>query len=318
MEEIYNQYLQYDFNNSEEFKDFKEKFPLEPNETVEEHQKRFYKSHICRDFDLNYRPSNSSNSNINNQRNFSFNSNQRNNVNHNIPNNNNQRNNNLSNSPPLLEIIDFGLIGLTVITLFISKNNYLVELMVYFLYRLYFSSGLPRMNLEYLKIIIHQNNFNYFILSLVLWQTETYNLYIIMPLIYHTLFYLIKGTNKYLKFYLFDKIIGYNDTLNNLILYFEIFNILTAIIGVFLGLNKFYFIFIYLQYIKFRYYASNEISEKINRIRVKLEIMRNNSNNPFLRGLASFIQKVGTIISNGFIGGNVMIANGGFIACNIF
>ena len=53
MEEKYNQYLQYDFNNSEEYKDFIEKFPLEPNESIEEHHKRFYKSHICRDFDSN-------------------------------------------------------------------------------------------------------------------------------------------------------------------------------------------------------------------------------------------------------------------------
>ena len=107
MEEIYKNYLQYDFDNSEEFKDFKEKFPLEPNETIEDHKKRFYKSHICRDFDVNYRPqaSNINNNNSNNRRNNTH---------------NNQRNNNLSNIPPLFEVIDFGLLGLSLFTLPVS------------------------------------------------------------------------------------------------------------------------------------------------------------------------------------------------------
>jgi hypothetical protein len=306
MEEIYNQYLQYDFNNSEEFKDFKEKFPLEPNETIEEHKKRFYKSYICRDFDINYRPPQPRNIN-NNQRN-------------NIPNrvNNNRINNNISHSPPLLEIVDLGMIGLSLITLLFSIKSYLFELIIYFLYRLFFSTVSPRFNLEYLKTIIHHNNFNYFVLSLVLWITQTYNILIIMPMTIFTSLYLIRGFNKYLKYHLFDKILIYNSNINNFIFYFEIFNLISPIIGFFLGLNRFYFIFVYLQYIKFRYYASNEIREKISGIRVKLEIIRSNSNNPFIKGLISFIQKMGNAISNGFVGGNVMMVNGGFIACNIF
>ena len=113
MEEKYNQYLQYDFNNSEEYKDFVEKFPLEPNESIEEHHKRFYKSHICRDFDSNYIPPPQS-SNMHN--NFQRNNNNSNRVNH-------YQNNN--NMPPLLEIIDFGSIGLFIINDFIIINQLL-------------------------------------------------------------------------------------------------------------------------------------------------------------------------------------------------
>ena len=314
MEVIYNQYLQYDFNNSEEYKEFKEKFPLEPHESNEEHQKRFYKSHICRDFDINYRPPQSSNINNNN------NNNQSNNNNSNRANNYNQRNNNnnFSHSPPFFEIIDFGIIGLSLITLLISKNYYLIDLIIYFLYRLYFSSGWPRFNLDYLKTIIHHNNFNYFILSLVLWITRTYNFLIILPMTIYTSLYLIRGINKYLKFSIFNTVIRYNSYINNLILYFEIVNLISPIIGLFLGLNRFYFILVYLQYIKFRYYASDKIREKINEIRVQLEIIRSNSNNPVLRGLATIVQKIGSAVSNGFVGGNVVMINGGIMACNIF
>jgi hypothetical protein len=306
MEEKYNQYLQYDFNNSEEYKDFIEKFPLEPNESIEEHHKRFYKSHICRDFDSNYIPPPQS-SNMHN--NFQRNNNNSNRVNH-FQNNNNM--------PPLLEIIDFGLIGLSLMTLLLSINYYLFEVMIYFIYRLYISTGLPRFNLDYLKIIIHQNNFSYFILSLVLWITKTYNLLILSPLTAYISLYLIRGLNKYLKNFIFDAIISYNRQINDWILYFEIFNLISPIIGLFLGYNKFYFIFVYLQYIKFRYYASSEFKEKINAIRVQLEIIRSNSNNPLLRGIASIIQKIGNAMSNGFVGGNAVIFNGGFVACNIF
>jgi hypothetical protein len=308
MEEIYNQYLQYDFQNSEEYIDFKEKFPLEPNETIEEHQKRFYKSHICHEFDMNYRPPQSRN----------INNNQRSNNEH-RPNINNQRNNNnRSHSPPLLEIIDYGYLGLSLITLLISKQFYTLEIMIYFMYRMYFATGWPRFNIDYLKTIVHNNNFNFFILSLVLWITQTNNILIILPMTINTSLYLLKGLNKYSKHYILEKIISFHRYINTFVIYFEIFNIISPIIGIFLGLNKFYFILVYLQYIKFRYYASSEIRDKINEIRVKLEIMRTNSNNPIIRGFASFIQKIGNAVSSGFVGGNVVMINGGIMACNIF
>lgn len=307
MEEIYNQYLQYDFNNSEEFKDFKEKFPLEPNETIEDHKKRFYKSHICRDFDINYRPPQRRNLN--------------NNQNNNIPNrinNNRINNNNISHSPPLLEIVDLGMIGLSLITLLLSIKYYLFELIIYFLYRLYFAIGWPRFNLDYLTTLVHNNNFNFLVLSLVSWITQIKNILIVLPMTIYTSLYLIRGINKYFKHFILEKIISYDSNINSFIFYFEICNLISPIIGFILGTNRFYFILVYLQYIKFRYYASNEIREKINEIRVKLEIIRTNSNNPILRGLANIIQKIGTALSNGFVGGNVVMVNGGVMACNIF
>ena len=110
MEEIYKQFLQYDFNNSDQYKEFKDKFPLEHNETIEDHHKRFYKSHICREFDINYKPPQSSNTN---------------NHNSNARNSNAQRNHSpTTNKPPLLEIIDFGILGLSFLTLPLSLSNY--------------------------------------------------------------------------------------------------------------------------------------------------------------------------------------------------
>lgn len=304
MEEIYKQFLQYDFNNSDEYKEFKDKFPLDQNETIEDHHKRFYKSHICRDFDVNYKSPQSSNTN--NQNSHSRNCNTHRN---NIP---------TINKPPLLEIIDFGILGLSFLTLIVSLSNYLFILIIYFIYRLSFSVGIPSFNLDYLKSIIHQNYFSYLILSLILWVTHTKNLLFVVPLIINTGFYLIKGINKYIKSNICDKIITFNSIINDWGLYIEICNLISPIIGLFHGTNRFYFIFIYLQYIKFRYYASEEIRDKINAIRVQLEVTRTNSNNPLLRGLASIVQKVGNTLSQSFFGGNVVMFNGGFVACNIF
>ena len=100
--------------------------------------------------------------------------------------------------------------------------------------------------------------------------------------------------------------------------YLEIINIFFVLMGIFAGLNRFYFIFIYIQYIKFRYYASADIREKINNIRVQLEIARTSSNIHFIRTLAEIAQKIGNAFASGFAGGNFVMVNGGVMACNIF
>ena len=299
MKEKYDEYLKYDFNNSEEYKDFNDKFPKEINESLENYKKRFYKSHICHDFDINYSPPVQSNNNINQNR--------------------NRRNNQINNNPPVLEIIDLGIIGLSVLSFPFSYNYYSFLLMIYFLYRLIASTGYPRFNLDYLKIIIHNNNFNLFIFSFITWITKTKNIFIFIPVLLHTSIYFIKSINKYVRNNYLDPIINISTKIKDFYQYMEIFNLLSAIIGFFFGLNRFYFIFIYLQYIKFRYYANADIREKINNLRVQLEYVRTNENIPMIyRKLAEIAQKIGSLFANGFAGGNVVMINGGVMACNIF
>ena len=292
MREKYNEYLNYDFDNSEEYKDFNDKFPKEMNESLENYKKRFYKSYICHDFDINYSPPFSPNVN--------------------------RRNNRINNSPPLLEIIDFGIIGLSILTLPFSYRYYSLILLFYFLYRMMLATGMPKFNLAYLKVIIHNNNFNLFILCFILWISKNGNVFLLLPILLHTGIYLIKGANKYTQKNYLDPIINISGKIKDFYQYMEIFNILAVLIGIFIGYNRFYFIFIYIQYIKFRYYASADIREKINNIRVQLEIVRTNSNNPFIRKLSEIAQKIGNAFANGFFGGNVVMFNGGFMACNIF
>ena len=293
MREKYNQYLNYDFNNSEQYKDFNDKFPKEMNESLENYKKRFYKSYICHDFDINYSPP-AEQPNIN------------------------RRRNRINNSPPLLEIIDFGTIGLSMLTLPFSYKYYSLIMLLYFLYRVILATGAPKFNLEYLKLIIHNNNFNLFILNFVLWITSTKNIFILIPILVHTGLYLIKGLNKYTQKNYLDPIINISTKIKDVNQYLEIFNIFLTLIGAFMGYNRFYFLFIYIQYIKFRYHASADIREKINNIRVQLEIARTSSNIPFIRKLAEIAQKIGNAFSNGFFGGNFVMVNGGVMACNIF
>ena len=293
MQDKYNEYLNYDFDNSEEYKDFNDKFPKEMNESLENYKKRFYKSYICHDFDIDYSPPSS------------------------FPNLN-QRRNRINNSPPLLEIIDFGIIGLSFTILPFSYNYYSLISMLYFLYRMILATGIPKFNLDYLKVIIHNNNFNLFILCFILWISKNKNIFLFVPILLHTGIYLIKGVNKYTQKNYLDPIINISSKIKDFYQYFEICNIFAVLIGIFMGYNKFYFIFIYIQYIKFRYYASADIREKINNIRIQLEIVRTNSNIPFIRKLAEIAQKIGNAFANGFFGGNVVMYNGGFMACNIF
>ena len=295
MKDKYNDYLNYDFNNSEVYKDFNDKFPKEANESLDNYKKRFYKSYICHDFDINYSPPPPPASP---------------NINH--------RRNQINNTPPLLEIIDLGIIGLSVLTLPFSYKYYSLIMMFYFIYRVILATGRPRFNLDYLKQIIHNNNFNLFILNFILWITNSKNIFICIPILLHTLIYLLKGINKYTQQKYLDPVINISAKIKDFYQYFEIINIFSALIGLFLRYNKFYFIFIYIQYIKFRYYANADIREKINNIRVQLEIARTSSNVPVVRSIASILQKIGNAVSSSFFGGNIMMFNGGMIACNIF
>ena len=125
--------------------------------------------------------------------------------------------------------------------------------MTYFIYRVLISTGVPRFNLDYLKVIIHNNNFNLFIFSFMLWITRTKNIFVFCPVLIHTALYFIKSINKYVRNNYLDPIVNLSTKIKDFYQYFEIFNLFSTIIGIFFGLNKFYFIFIYLQYIKFRY-----------------------------------------------------------------
>lgn len=293
MREKYNEYLNYDFNNSEQFKDFNDNFPREMNESMESYKKRFYKSYICHDFDLNYSPP---------------------------PSNINHRRNRINSNPPLLEIIDFGIIGLSILTIPFSYHYYSFLMMLYFIYRVISATGIPKFSLDYLKQIIHNNNFNLFVFNFIIWITSTKNIFIFIPILLHTGIYLIKGLNKYTEKNYLDPIVNLQTKIKDVYQYMEIFNIFAVLIGIFVGYNRFYFLFVYIQYIKFRYYASADIREKINNIRVKLEIARTSSNIPFIRTIAEIAQKIGNAFANGFSGGNFMMINGGMrvMACNIF
>ena len=234
MRDKYNEYLNYDFDNSDQYKDFIDKFPKEMSESNEDYKKRFYKSYICHDFDINYSPPPES-------QNF------------------NRRHNRINTSPPALEIIDFSTISLSMLTIPFSYYYYSLLMMIYFLYRVILATGMPKFNLEYLKLIIHNNNFNLFIMNFVLWITSTKNIFVFIPILCHNCLYLIKGLNKYTQKNYLDPIVNSSTKIKDIYQYLEIFNIFAVLIGIFMGYNRFYFLFVYIQFIKFRYYASADI-----------------------------------------------------------
>ena len=144
-------------------------------------------------------------------------------------------------------------------------------------------------------------------------------IFLFIPILCHNCLYLIKGLNKYTQKNYLDPIVNSSTKIKDIYQYLEIFNIFAVLIGIFMGYNRFYFLFVYIQFIKFRYYASADIREKINNIRVQLEIARTSSNIHFIRTIAEIAQKIGNAFANGFSGGNfVMINGGGVMACNIF
>ncbi len=321
MEEIYKEYSNYDFSTSEQYKDFKEKFPPEPNESQDNHKKRFYKSYINHDFDVNYKPKNNNTSTRASQ---------------NTNNSNNNNNTNRVNSqrpisqikiPPILELIDYLLILLVIFPFIIFKLKYCVRLsFLYFIYRLYFAAGLPHFNLNYLTIIIHNTNFHYLVLCFVMWIMKKYRILIIMPIIIYISIYLIKGLNKYYPNKYFNIVINNDKSLNIFILVLEIFNSFFNILKYVLGYEKHFFksiVFIaaYIQYLKFRYYGSEDMRNVMNKIWDYIERVKNDNNrNDFLRKVADIILKVCHFINGIGANGNFNFAfvNGSIMFCNIF
>lgn len=307
MEQIYQEYLSYNFDSSEEYKDFKEKFPLQSNETLEEHRKKFYKSYINHDFDLNFKPTENHNHNFNNNQNNNHNNTQSHRNNHSLP--------------PTLECIDYSLIFFSVLTSILKVKNGLYILMIYFLYRIYFAAGFIRFNFEYLKNIIHNNNFGFLVLCLVMRLTKTYRLLIILPMLIHLIVYLINEVNKYFSNEILQKFIRKQKIFIEFALYLEITNSVLNFFRLILLKKGFFFFLLYIQYLKFRFYASQEIGNLMTRMGNIIEDLKR-SNNSFVSGAATFLQKVIQIIGKvgPFFGGgmNVAYVNGGVMFCNIF
>ena len=258
MDNKYMEFIRYDWNNSVEWKNYLENiFPSPPQNRILHYKKKFYKLKIDPDFDINYIPGqNNNNENQNN--------NQRNNQNQNneneMRNGNRNNNNNFNIDVDIMFIVIDIIISITsFLAFFIHLKTSINMLIGCLIYKLIKKEGKPKFEQQYLINIINNENFSYLILILLLFIDNSKNYFIVIPIIVYNLIDIINNINLIYKNNIFSKILAKKQFILKYSNILEI-NIISPIYGFFMNKNSFYFIFLYIQYLKFRVYVNQNIT----------------------------------------------------------
>ncbi|MCQ2820116.1 MAG: PER33/POM33 family protein, partial [archaeon] len=239
-------------------------------------------------------------------------------------NNRNQSNNNLniSDQDKFMSKIDLGLL-FSFIFLIVSHYNEFACIILggYFCYKLIVEKGFPRLDVEWITHSIEDENLHSLIFSVILLILSEHFFFFYIP---NLILFIIEvdlillrvyphlNQNKFLK-YIKDK----KKPLMSLRAIYEIFYFLYLIPGFFLGTNGIFIIIVYIQFLKFKYYASKYTKEFFTNINEWMNALKNDSNSPLLlKDVLQFIQNASSYLlncTNNFNAENVSIA-----VCNIF
>ena len=314
MDNKYMEFIRYDWNNSVEWKNYLENiFPSPPQNRILHYKKKFYKLKIDPDFDINYIPGqNNNNENQNN--------NQRNNQNQNneneMRNGNRNNNNNFNIDVDIMFIVIDIIISITsFLAFFIHLKTSINMLIGCLIYKLIKKEGKPKFEQQYLINIINNENFSYLILILLLFIDNSKNYFIAIPTIVYILIDIINNINLIYKNNIFSKILGKKQFILKYSNILEI-NIISPIYGFFMNKNSFYFIFLYIQYLKFRVYVNQNITNCLVQINNYLNNLKSSQNTPkILKNIVQFTQNLGNTIFN--LPNNIA-ANTNIAICSIF
>jgi hypothetical protein len=308
------EFIRYDWNNSVEWKNYLENiFPSPPQNRILHYKKKFYKLKIDPDFDINYIPGqNNNNENQNN--------NQRNNQNQNneneMRNGNRNNNNNFNIDVDIMFIVIDMIISITsFLAFFIHLKTSINMLIGCLIYKLIKKEGKPKFEQQYLINIINNENFSYLILILLLFIDNSKNYFIAIPTIVYILIDIINNINLIYKNNIFSKILAKKQFILKYSNILEI-NIISPIYGFFMNKNSFYFIFLYIQYLKFRVYVNQNITNCLVQINNYLNNLKSSQNTPkILKNIVQFTQNLGNTIFN--LPNNIA-ANTNIAICSIF
>ena len=287
MNESYNNFLNYNFEESQLWKDYlKRIYPQPPQNQIEYFKKEFYKNKIDNNFDVNFIP---------NKIKIPFN---------------------------FKELI--GKNGLELLFIF---YNYLLIFFylkafyffccVYFMLKCIEKEGMIKFTKEYLLKITKNYNFILINLSIIIMLDGSRNIFLAIIFILREFLYLLKIIKDVYKHQIILKIWEKREKLIQFCSNCEFYGFFSLIYGLFIGMNSFFFIIIYIQYLKFRYYCSPHMNQTIEFINNFLENIKNNQTTPdFIKNIIIFVKKVANFSVNNI--SNVMIGGGSVMICQIF
>ena len=281
MSESYNNYLNYNFEESQLWKDYLKRIYPQPAENqIEYFKKEFYKNKIDNNFDMNFNPN-------------KF---------------------NLLLGKNGLEIL---FIFYNYLLIFFYLKSFYFFVFVYFILKCIEKEGMFKLTKEYLLKITKNYDFSLIILSLIIMIDGSKNYFLVVIFILREFLYLLKIIkNVYLHQFIL-KIWEKREKLIQFCSYCEFYGFFSLIYGLFVGMNSFFFIIIYIQYLKFRYYCSEHMKKTIEIINNFLENVKNNQNCPdFIKNVINFSKNVANFSVNNI--SNVMIGGGSVMICQIF
>ena len=194
MESKYMEFIRYDWENSEEWKNYLENiFPPPPQSRILYYKKKFYKLKVDPNFDINYIPGNNNFNQRNNERN----------------NNNNNDNNNSGNV--VFIYTDIILSVTSFLSFFIHYPTSIKLLLGYYIHNLIKNEGVPKLNQQYFNKVINNESFSCLILLILLCIDNSHNIFIGIPILFNTFFSIFKESNVLFHNFIFSKIFSFKD-----------------------------------------------------------------------------------------------------------
>lgn len=261
MESKYNQFLNYNWEVNEHWKNyFNNIFPIPRGDKINYYKRKYYKLKVDPDFDINY--------NIV-QSNQSSNTFQRNHI-------------NPSQTPSIQMIVES--IFEVLFLLIFSFTDFSLKISIALLtIRIVSSIGFPKLTVDYLNaILFNSDDFLLIIYSFIL-MLENTTFFLYVPLSIYIQFKLLINVKKMdiERLRPFKKYINYIISINDYVFFyshlFQLFLGVLFIVGIFYGLNSIFYLIIYWQYIKFSHCVSASFQQTINNINSKINRIKENN-----------------------------------------
>lgn len=288
MEEKYKKFLEYNWENSQQWKDYyRDLFPTPPQSKLLKYKKKFYKLKIDPDFDISYTPPISheqspSNNNTNNPEDTLF-------ENYKIAQNLARpvKSNIILYFETIAMILFLLSVPLRIKTIFLAINVFIIRTM-----RLV---GLPRFEISYIQALIMNDAFHSLVYSLQI-LTDRFNYYLIVPICISVIVGLCENiSNSRLKKInrLKDEVQFINTNKEQLIQdrsYLELAIGFITIFGVFLKINSLLTPLIHWQLLRVRYGLNPYIKRSFLDLNKIINMFKDSKKCPFI--IKIIIQKI--------------------------
>lgn len=299
MQEIYNKFLKYDFQNDLNWKTYLNNIHPIPNYNQLAYlKKKYYKKEVDDNFDVNYVPSSYNTTSNQDTSNNKYNQSSYNNNNeHSSDNIQNQPRNNLKIY--VVETIIHAYYILSCFNIF-SNSNPLIFSVYALILRTIRLNWPVKFNKQYLISLMSQDCFGYLIYSLIMYMSCNKVYVYLIPSLITSCIYILGFHRRNVSYFpnlvttYFNKFRKYQDYMISIRSYFEILILPISIVGILIGFNSFFLPIMYYQFIKMRINIDIKLKNVLNKIQ---KILISKQNETINVNLKWFYSKIITLTS---------------------